>query len=216
MNRIDLLCVAIGVSIIALEVSAQANKQEVARFEAEIYVDGDSARESGAPLEAGAKTDAPAERSLGPTPRHELSHVVQQRQGRDGGGADATGVAPQQGRVALDADPNEARSADRRTTRPSLSEIRDGTSNTILVGENSPATPRLPAMPAPQLPAGSPVPEVEDEVLTALQSGDYQVSGEYFVVSTRHRVPVRLPAGTYRTRGGTTFTVRNGRLVAVE
>lgn len=62
-------------------------------------------------------------------------------------------------------------------------------------------------------PSGVWLPEVDDEVLVAFQSGGYDERGESAVVSVRGR-PLELKDGRYRTRSGKTFTIRKGRFVA--
>jgi hypothetical protein len=63
-------------------------------------------------------------------------------------------------------------------------------------------------------PANPALPEVDDEVLAALESGSYSVSGKYVVVAVRHRQPVRLREGAYRSKSGRAFRITGGRFIA--
>jgi hypothetical protein len=93
---------------------------------------------------------------------------------------------------------------------PSAAGVNDGTSKTVLVSEK-PAAPAPAGEAAP--PSANPfMPEVDDEVLVAIENGDYSFSGDYVVVAVRHRASVRLRPGQYRTPGGSTLSIGNGRI----
>lgn len=158
--------------------------------------------------------------------KHELSHVVQQR--TPSSSAETPPGRPQggprrQGRVTADQDFNEPAAASVRRSPSPPSRPADGTSKTLLIGESATTRPRRSSggpVPVPYPNIGNRpsskhfVPEVDDEVLIALQSGKYRASGKYLIVSVPHRNPVVLEDGDYRTRSGGRFRVRHGRFIA--
>ena len=190
------LAIGAALSILALPASAEASRDGVSRGEAEPHAEQR--------LQRG---DRPQPQ---PTPaNHELTHTVQQRPGTaaESAAGGPRGIRHQQGRVITDADYN----ASAPPGQPgSPAGVSDGTSKTVLVSEK-------PAAPAPASPDAPPsgnafLPEVDDEVLVAIENGDYSFSGEYVVVAVHHRAPVRLRPGQYRTPGGRTVSIENGRI----
>ena len=189
------LAIGAALSIAALPAAAQAGRDTVSRGGAEPH-----AEQRTRPVEPPRPQPAAAD--------HELTHTVQQGQGMavESAAREQRGVRHQQGRVITDADYNASPSG----TPPSRAGVRDGTSNTVLVSEK-PAAP-APAGDGAPASANPFIPEVADEVLVAMENGDYSFSGDYVVVAVRHKAPVRLRAGQYRTPGGSILSIGNGRI----
>lgn len=190
------LAIGAALSIAALPAAAQAGRDSVSRGEAEPNAEPRIERvERRQPQPASAN--------------HEVTHTVQQRQAIavESTAGSQSGVRHQQGRVITDADYNASAPPGQP---PSAAGVNDGTSNTVLVSEK-PAAPAPAGEAAP--PSANPfTPEVDDEVLVAIENGDYSFSGDYVVVAVRHRAPVRLRPGQYRTPGGSTLSIGNGRI----
>lgn len=145
---------------------------------------------------------------------HELTHTVQQRAPAETGGAtddSRQGIRHQQGRVLTDADDNEQQAPRPAPSMPLATPARPVDADTANPPSPGPVPTPYPNVSAPS--AQNPfLPEVDDEVLVAFEQGDYVFDGEYYVVKVTHRAPLRLPAGSYRTPGGRTFTLRGGEV----